>query len=309
VGSTGALGLNLSINAKCNWESKFHAWAQPLSATEEKLAENAVRIVSDALRVTSLDQFKLKIFAQGSYPANTNIRRDSDIDINACSTGIFFADYPAGYTREYFGNSGASVGFGSFKDAIGAALVARFGAAGVTRGDKAFDIHENTYRLDADVVPTFEYRIYSPNGSYIEGVRFITDSGKTITNFPQQSLVNGIAKNNATSRRYKQLVRIMKNLRNEMQEKKIESANNFASFLIESILWNISDSCYSSSSLYECVERVTSQAWYNLYAEDRCRDWMEVNNVKRLFGWDQPWTRQQAEAFLWDARQYIGFSK
>jgi hypothetical protein len=43
---------------------------------------------------------------------------------------------------------------------VQAALVRKFGLAGVHRGDKAFDIHANTYRVDADVVATFAHGQY-----------------------------------------------------------------------------------------------------------------------------------------------------
>jgi len=39
-------------------------------------------------------------------------------------------------------------------------LVDRFGRAVVKRGNRAFNIRENTYRVEADVVPLFEFRQY-----------------------------------------------------------------------------------------------------------------------------------------------------
>jgi hypothetical protein len=35
-----------------------------------------------------------------------------------------------------------------------------FDRGAVQRGNKAFDVHANTYRVDADVVAAFEYRWY-----------------------------------------------------------------------------------------------------------------------------------------------------
>jgi hypothetical protein len=84
------------------------------------------------------------------------------------------------------------------------ALVGYFGSEGVTPGNKAFDVHENTYRIDADVVATFEHRRYSgslnPDGThnYLSGVAFDPDDGARIINWPEQNYTNGVARNDAT---------------------------------------------------------------------------------------------------------------
>jgi len=116
----------------------------------------------------------------------------------------------------------------------------------VKRGSKAFDIHENTYRIDADVVPTFEHRRYSGSKdafgrfTYWTGVGFYPDGGSLIINWPQQTLDNGNVRHTNTLRRYKKIIRIIKRLRNEMQNEKIKDSENVASFLIESLVWNAS---------------------------------------------------------------------
>ena len=48
--------------------------------------------------------------------------------------------------------------YADFKNDVEAALKSYFGAGSVTRGNKAFDVHANTYRVDADVVPCLEHR-------------------------------------------------------------------------------------------------------------------------------------------------------
>ena len=87
--------------------------------------------------------------------------------------------------------------FSDFKSMVKKALEDYFGKTGVTRGNKAFDIHANTYRIDADVVPTFECRRYTgkrnADGShhYLSGVAFDPDSGSRVINWPEQN--DGIA--------------------------------------------------------------------------------------------------------------------
>jgi len=94
--------------------------------------------------------------------------------------------------------------FADFKNLVQQALESYFGKNSVTRGNKAFDVHANTYRIDADVLPTFEHRRYTgkfdPDGShhYLSGVAFISDKGSLIKNWPQQTYDNGVARNDAT---------------------------------------------------------------------------------------------------------------
>ena len=200
-----------------------------------------------------------------------------------------------------------------FKQLVGNALVNEFGKSSVTRGNKAFDIHQNTYRIDADVVPTLAHRRYQYNsdGSYYDidpvGVEFHPDDGGKVINWPDQTYANGVEKNARTGRRYKSAVRILKRLRNEMQDEKIAAANDIASFLIESLVWNAPDEAFQHEKLSDDIRYVLAHCFNNTLSDEKCNEWGEVNELKYLFRTIQPWTRQQAHDFLsawWD---YIGF--
>ena len=75
-------------------------------------------------------------------------------------------------TPAQFWITGATYGYPQYKNDVGGALSDHLGANHVTRGDKAFDVHENTYRIDADVVAGFEYRYYLAGGGYLRGNLF-----------------------------------------------------------------------------------------------------------------------------------------
>ena len=107
-------------------------------------------------------------------------------------------------------SSPADYGYPQFKNDVQTALNDHFGKEHVTRGNKAFDIKENTYRIAADVVPCFEHRRYDKDGTWIkpEGTAFLPDTGARIINWPDQHYANGVAKNTATGQRYKDVVRI-----------------------------------------------------------------------------------------------------
>ena len=146
------------------WEDTFKSWAAPLSDTAQEKCENAERVIKSALRESaSLSAVRTRVFTQGSYRAKTNIRYDSDVDICVLLQEAFVAEYQVAAARE----AGAGVGtpstwrYSDFKDMVESTLREKVGEQGVTRGNKAFDVHANTYRIDADVVPAMEYRYYT----------------------------------------------------------------------------------------------------------------------------------------------------
>lgn len=116
----------------------------------------------------------------------------------------------------------------NFRNDAHRALNEYFGAGNVTPGDKAFDIHENTYRVDADVVACIDFRHYYREANsvlnYAKGTALMTRAGKRITNFPNQQYDNGVCKNTGTQQRFKPMVRIFKKLSCEMTDKGIVSA-------------------------------------------------------------------------------------
>lgn len=306
-----SLLVGVSPLSKYVWNQRFESWGGPLSDTEDQKCQNAESVIKSAIDADSqLASMNLKVFAQGSYKANTNIKADSDVDICVCHKDVFFAEYPEGKDQSHFGNSGSGLTFSDYRGHIGRALHNRFTYLGVSAGDKSFKIKENTYRIKADVVPAFEYRRYyiKEDGTqdYTSGVRFITTDGATITNYPDQAHRNGVAKNKRTGFKYKQVVRILKRLRSEMQENNIAEASDIPSFLIESMVWNVADSYFEGDSLHDIVAAVLLEAWYRTKEDNRCDQWCEVNDIKYLFRPRQPWSRAKANDFLWAAKSHIG---
>lgn len=292
------------------WEEAFQNWSAPASKTEQEKSANAENGIGSAVQADQkLAERNVSVFAQGSYAANTNIRLESDVDVCVLCRDTFFFDMAAGKTREDYGITPATFTFADYKNVLHAALVGRFGQTGVTRGNKAFDIHSNSYRVDADAVPTFEYRFYfDPNSSrYIEGVAFLCDdTGRRIHNYPKQSLENGRAKNERTGRRFKRVVRILKALRNQMHEDGILAAKDVASFLIECLVYRVEDSYFGHDEIADDVRDALYFLLGNLAADQTCSSWTEVNEVKFLFHSAQPWTRDKASNFVWAAIQYTG---
>jgi hypothetical protein len=302
-----------------DWEQTFRSWSKPSSDNECEKQENAERMIADAIR--AYDPLKLRniqIIPQGSYRNNTNVRQESDVDICVCCLDTFFTDYTfADYGQPETGNVDSSYTYAQFKNDVQAALAAKFGKPGVARGDKAFDVHANTYRVDADVVAAFAYRLYLKkeynfqSGTYLPsylqpaGTKFISDSGSVIANWPEQHYTNGVEKNKRTRGRFKFIVRALKRLKFNLISKGVDAAEPVASYLIECLLYNVHDSVFDGDSYKENVQNALLTCFSATQTDEACDKWLEVNERKFLFRSSQPWTRQQAYDFVLAAWSYV----
>jgi hypothetical protein len=292
-----------------SWGDKFQTWAQAPSETERDRCENAERVVRKAIEASpALKDRTVVVFPQGSYRNRTNVRQDSDVDICVMCRDSMFFTLPDNMTADDLGiSTPASYFYAQFKNDVGAALASYLGAAAVTRGSKAFDIHENSYRVDADVVACFEMHRYSQDGSSIEGTAFIPDAGTRIENWPQQHYDNGVAKNEATGRAFKAGVRILKSLRNEMADEGVAEVKPIPSYLIECLMWNVPDEGFKHDTYGADLRYALRHLFDSTKTEEACREWGEVNELKYLFRSAQPWTREQAHNFVVAAWNYVGF--
>lgn len=295
-------------------ENTLESWSTGPSRTETDKYENALTAIRKAISTDKhLSGLDISVLVQGSYRARTNIRQDSDVDICVRHNGVFFADYPAGKTDKDFGHDNGGMSFYDYKDMIQSALESYFGKGSVARGKKAFDVHSNSYRIDADVIPTFEYQWYTGelnhDGTphYHSGVAFVPDGGHRIINWPEQTYNNGTERNLITGRRYKRVVRILKRLRNDMQENKISESFDMASFLVECLVWNAPVEAFGHDTYTDILRHVIADVWNAMRDEDSCSEWGEVNELKYLFRTAQPWSRQEASLFLDAAWNYMGY--
>jgi hypothetical protein len=297
-----------------DWEETFRRWSKPSSETEQAKSDNAESMIRAAIRdCPVLSQRNIDVFAQGSYRNNTNVRQDSDVDICVRCMDTCFNDFSEvpGLTLQGAGMVPATHSYPQFKNEVGAALVAKFGAKGVTRGSKAFDVHPTSYRVDADVVAVFEhrhhYRDWQGRLAYLSGTEFHPDNGGQIINWPHQHYDCGVAKNKATGNRFKFITRVIKRLRNRMADEGIAAAKPIPSYFIECLVYNAPNDAFGYSSYVNDVRFVLAHLFNNTMQDDLCAKWLEVNDIKYLFHWTQPWTRQKAFDFVGAAWNYVGF--
>lgn len=291
-----------------DWEAQFREWAKPPGKTEQDRCDNAASAIRNAIKASDkLRTRGVSIFAQGSYRNNTNVRKDSDVDIGILCTDPFFHDpLPEGWTQERLGFSDATYHYDQYKNEVEEALVNYFGRSAVKRGNKAFDVHETSYHVEADVAAFFEHRRYQADGTYLEGVELRTDKeNRRVINWPEQHYENGVSKNKATGTRFKSIVRVLKALSNEMTGQGVGAAD-VPGFFLGCLTYNIPNDRFGNYTYSADVKTALVFLYENTNTQDACAKWVEVSGLKWLFHETQKWTRQQANAFTYAAWNYDG---
>lgn len=291
-------------------EETLTNWTKPPSVTEETKLQNAERMVREAIAEDEkLSALSTETFGQGSYANDTNVKLNSDIDINVRYTGGFYFDLPTGKTRSDFGlNSPSEYSVEEFKNDIETALVNKFGRESIVRSNKCLNVKGNTYRIEMDVLPTWNYRRYQENGSYVLGAKLYTDNNHEIINFPKQHIENGKNKNANTHLRFKRMTRIFKKLRFKMIEDGEAVNENITSFLLECLVWNVPNSKFNENETW--ASRLKESIIYlheNTKNLESCKEWGEVSELLYLFHSGRKWASQDINNFLVLAWNYLEF--
>ncbi|HAQ17841.1 MAG TPA: nucleotidyltransferase [Prolixibacteraceae bacterium] len=295
-------------------EQTLDSWRKPASENEEQKISNAISMIKDAIKNHSILKTKdIEFVIQGSYSNNTNVRLDSDIDVTAMLKDTFYSEYREGATRENYGFTEGTNNFNEYRAFIIEAMQNKFGKDNIRSGGKAIFIKSNTYRVHADVVPAFQFRNYhyeTKNNAddFIEGIKFFSTDSKEIINYPKIHLKNGITKNDNTLRRFKRTVRLYKRIKNKMIEAKLPVSGNIRSFLLESLLWNVPNSIFNNTNIWNEILRETIISLYNSTKTDEgCKNWGEVSEQFYLFHSDRIWSRADVNSFLVQMWNYLEY--
>jgi hypothetical protein len=291
-------------------EDTLAAWTAPSSPTEQEQQERTERMIREA--VAAHDAFEgcsLSVYAKGSYANNTNVRTDSDVDISVqCHEAEYWdAAVPGIYTPA---NSYSGIWTPTkLRSELKAALDAKFPSQVDGTGSTAFRVHSTSSRVDADVVPCFDYRYHFAGGGSRAGTKIFKTSGKDLLNWPVQHLENGRSKNTSTRTVFKKAVRILKRTENAMVEANVSSA--LASYLIECLVYNCPNPIFERSTWTEVIRGILVHVWEGLEAAEPLEEserWLEVNRCKFLFSSAQDWTRPDSREFARAAWNYMGFA-
>ncbi len=286
-----------------NWEPWLQSAARPASATEEAKRDRTEQRIREAIRASSEIPSSVRVYVKGSYKTNTNVRQDADVDICVEWTASFYVDTwgeTAGMGPDELKYTPATNPMmpAEFRARVERALVRQLGSALVdTSGDKAIDVAASSNTLDADVIPCFELRRYDTPHRYVVGQRLFPKSGGEIDNFPQQNYDNGVTKNTATSRRYKQIVRCIKRLEAEIFEEG-RLPREYPGYLIECLTYNVPNWKFGNATLYADMQAVFDYLWNATSSQEEAEKLVEVNELLMIFRGRPDRVPKNAHAFI-----------
>ncbi|MGA4313678.1 nucleotidyltransferase domain-containing protein [Ralstonia nicotianae] len=207
-----------------------------------------------------------KIFLQGSYGNDTNIIKESDVDVVIRLDSIFTYDLsvlPSQQQQAFRSSHGnATYTHDHFRNDVLAALTARFGTH-VHVGTKAVMIEPFHNRRKADVLIATQHRKYNwyvsdreGEHDYVLGISFHKSDGTRVINYPWQHRENLVTKNQQTSEWFKHIIRIFKNARQRMIELGHIKAGTAPSYYLEGLLYNVPTNCFGDSYVDSMVKSI-----------------------------------------------------
>jgi predicted nucleotidyltransferase len=296
-----------------DWETWLKNSIGPASATEETDRDRTEKRIRDAILRDTRLAGNVRIFVKGSYANSTNVRADSDVDIAVEWKDWAYLSKVNKAAALSWDQLGVPLGDSDpsprqYRGWVEEALIDVFGASCVdTTGNKAITVTRGQTTLDADVVPCFRLKRYDGPGREPHlGTRLYPKNGGSVENWPDQHLANGIAKNSNTGRRYKQIIRALKRLENDMV-KTGRLSQEVHGYFLECLLYNLSDTAFMRTTYTASSMAVLAEMWQDI-DKGRHTDWLEVNRLEWLWRNAQTWTPDEASKFAYEAWNYMNGS-
>jgi predicted nucleotidyltransferase len=262
------------------------------------------RIVKESLTEERLNGMSCEIYPQGSYANKTNIAADSDVDMVIALRSAFYAhkgelslaeitEYEKYYEQ-------ADRTWHDFRKVVIRALRPDFF---LQEGSKCVKVRSSLIRLPADVLISLDYRYYRSFPSFerqrfVDGVQFYTSNDRKVINYPKRHISACAEKHDRTSSKYRHIVRIAKNARNALiaDDASAIKAATSPSYFLESLLWNVPDSCYAGD-LAKAYRNVISWLQENT---GRLARMNFPNGMGKLFGDtpDKAWSVASARTII-----------
>ena len=292
-------------------EALLASWTKPSSDTEQQKQNRTEQMIRDAVRQhPAFNGYDIRVFAKGSYANNTNVRTESDVDIAVQCVDVLYYDQadpamprPSPYQGPWK--------HGFFRSELERALRAKFGNQVDTTGHVAIKVSSSTARVDADVVPCFDYCRFWPTRNHLKGTKIFRKENTSTFNYPYEHLARGRAKNNETAQRYKKTVRILKRTANSMAQN--GTHRDVVSYFIESLVYNCPDSMFSHQTWTDTIKSVLYHIFQSTQGDSEPSDqslrWVEADGVKYLFHSEQKWRRKDGRDFAHAAWNYLGFAQ
>ena len=264
-------------------ESVLNQWCHHHAATASVQAHTAIR---DAL--THRDLPVHDIFLQGSYKNNTNLRRNSDVDLVVqldVRLKPRVADLIGAQLRSSSSHVAAYERWQSFRRLVLAALRENFGDAVVTTGRKSLKVAQGPIPAAADVVVTLK----CGNGTAL----YVPDEHRWAVSFPQQHHSKGASKERGSGGRYKRATRMFKVARNQLIESNVIAEDTAPSYFVECLMYNVPNMLFKNSLAQTYVGAVNWLSTASL-GEFKCQ-----NRLVDLFGDSRDqWSVYKAQSFI-----------
>ncbi|MTD28559.1 nucleotidyltransferase domain-containing protein [Erwinia sorbitola] len=282
-------------------ENQLETWSHQGSIVQSSDTYATIRRILES-NYSAYSEKSYDIFLQGSYGNDSNVYKESDVDIVIKLNDIWQRDI-SGLSHEettlyqnFFSNS--AYGAADFRRDVYHNLYRSF-SNDVEQKLKAITIKGNANRRKADVIAAISYRRYNRFRSlsdqrFDEGICFYTLTGEEIINYPKMHSINFTQKHKNTLNNFKPFVRIIKNIRNRLVNDGVISKDTAPSYFLEGLLYNVPSeyfACSYSSSFVNIIN------W--LLKEDKNK-FVCANEQYYLFHESSSvcWRSEQCEKFL-----------
>lgn len=282
-------------------EQQLATWSKRGANTS---AETTYTSIKAALKsAANLQKYEYDVYLQGSYGNATNIHGNSDVDVVAELDSAFYYDLSrlTESERTYYNQNLTSTKFtfNDFRDDVQKALEAYYGQKLVTARNKCIAVAAASGRLDADVVPCLEYRLYTSYTqsakAYTPGIKFYTRQPvREVINYPKPHRDNGANKNQRVNEAYKPTVRIFKNWRDRVIADGRLVDGITPSYFVECLMSNVPDAAFKFSTwgsiVHACLQYLT---------QNDISGFMCQNGVTPLFGTTpEQWNVEQERTYI-----------
>lgn len=267
--------------------SKLSSWGHHYSGTAPKQAHILIRDALAKYRGWA-EKPEYDIFLQGSYKNDTNLRRDSDVDVvvqlvvELQPRVVKLSDIQLEQDKDHIRSYKR---WRSFRKQILEALRAIYGIEAVTSGRKSLKLAKGILPASADVVVTLR----CGNGLAF----YLPDDHRWVVSYPQQHYKRGLKKEKATTSRYKRTIRMFKCARNHLVENDIIKSKTTSSYFIESLLYNVPD------NLFKADYRQTYSGIVTYLKSANLKQFNSQNGIRQLFGKSKDlWNVGDAQKFI-----------
>lgn len=271
-----------------DWEAWLATASGPASPTEEQERDRTEKRIRDAIVAARDLPSSVRVYAKGSYANNTNVRRDADVDVAVEWNETIKVNTwgnTAGMTPAQLGYTPVDEAMTpqEFRRRVERAVMMAFGSGAVdATPDKHIGVAAGTGTLDADVVPCFALNRYDAPRVAHRGHRIYPKSGGFVDNYPKQNYDNGVAKNKATGRRYKEIVRCVKRLVGELCDDRV-IPRDYPGYLLECLVYNVPNERFGHNRRYDDMQGALRYLWNGLRDQGVYLAWHEPSELLMLF--------------------------